>query len=506
MLCLSYQAHQSEWTSLLRIWPVADDLLQCDKDKPECSQCKRMRMVCPGYPDHSKQAFRDETVKVTRKAQQSYMEKVSQSKDSRDSVSLSTVSPVPGELPASLPLDLNDTPMAPLQLRLVPPLEDVALAHFMTSYVPGSRFGYLLGMYATLGPDVSLPAAIDAASKARLAWEFEEPKMMEAARISYAKALTLTNLALSNPATALQDTTLVSVLLLSLFETMIWAGTGIPDNWTTHTHGALTLVRLRGKPQLETQVGRQLFTHVTNIVSVTSIRLRQRVPQEVVELQTEVLRHNDGLRPLYLVTCHTSETANLLAEVAEGNMSVNEIIESVRTMDEKYVSFLENLEPIWGYRNIVLDKDDSDTYGRLIHEYAQPRTALIWNSARMTRIMLNEIIHGHASLISTPYADVIKAQAQRNAELMATDICATVSHFLNPNTFNAAYAITLLWPLSAVRGAHLAPQDLREYAAQTLKRLGCRLRMPGAEKGVVFDPKTSRSEPLHDGLHMFYLA
>lgn len=503
MFRVSKQAHQSEWAGLLCIWPVADDHLQCDKDKSGCSQCKRMRIVCPGYPDPLEQNFHDESAQVKRKAQQTYMKKALRSTDVCNEPSRSTVSPVLGKRPASLPLDLDNTLRVPPQRRLIPPLEDVALSHFMSSYVPGSRFGYLLDMYATLGPDVSLPAAIDAASKARLAWEFREPGMMEAARKSYAKALTKTNLALSTPATALQDATLISVLLLSLFETMIWAGTGVPDNWTTHTHGALTLVRLRGKPQLETEVGRQLFTHATNIVSVTSIRLRRRVPKEIIELQTEVLRNHDDMRPLYLVTLYTSEVANLLAEIAEGNMSLNEIIDSLRIMDNQYVSFLENLATNWGYRNIILDKDDPDVHGRLIHEYLKPRTALIWNSVRMTRMMLSGIIYGHASLVSTSSAVAIKAQAKLNAELMAVDICATVSHFLSPKTFNVASAATLLWPLSTVRGADLIPQDLRDYAAQTLKRLGHMLRMPGADRGVVYHPGV---QTLDDGLHMFYLA
>ncbi|KAL1591977.1 hypothetical protein SLS60_011569 [Paraconiothyrium brasiliense] len=452
-----------------------------------------MRIVCPGYRDPSEQTFRDESVKVKRKAQEAYSKKAARIKGNRDDV-------FPNDSLVVLPLNPNETRIVLPQWSPGPPIEDVALAHFMSSYVPESRFEYLLSIYTTFGPDASLPAAIEAASKARLAWEVGEPLVMEEARSSYAKAVTETNLALSNPATALQDATLVSVLLLSLFETMIWTGVGIPDNWTTHIRGALSLVRLRGSSQLETEVGCQLFTHVTNIVSVSSIRLCERIPQDIIELQIEALRQHDDKRPIYRLTSYTGEVANLFAEIAEGNLTTNKIIESTRRMDDKYMSFLETLSPIWRCRNVV--QDDPEVYGRLFHQYPRPRTAQIWNSIRMTRMLLNGIIYGHASLLSGSSAAAIKAQAERNVGQMAADICATVSQFLDTRTFNVAWAATLLWPLSSVRGATLVPEDLRDYAEQTLKRLGRKLRMPSAE-AVAFHPEL---RALEDGLHMFYLS
>lgn len=469
---------------------MADKNFQCDKDKSGCSQCERVRMPCPGYPDPWDRTFRDESVKVKRKAQQSYRQKASRSKENRNDRHRNTPFTMSGELAASLPLVLNDTQTALSQWRLVPCIEDVAIAHFMSSYIPGSRFDYLPSMYTKLESGVSLLAAIDAASKARLAWEFGKPGMMDTARNSYAKALTETNVALADTVTALQDATLVSVLLLSLFETMIWAGTGVPDNWMTHTEGALTLVRLRGKSQLETDVGRQLFTHVTNIISVSSLRLRRRIPQDVIELQNEALQHHDEKHPLYLVTRYTGELANLSADITGGDMPINDIIEYTRRMDGKYLA-LENIRPSWGYRTIILDEDDPDIYGRLVHEYPRPRMAIVWNTVRMTRIFLNGITYGHASLSTIPSAAAIKAQARRNVERMAADICASVWHFLNPKTFSTACAATLLWPLSEVRDSDLVPQDLRDYAMETMKRLARRLRMPG---------------PLQDGLHVFYLT
>ena len=448
--------------------------------------------------------FRDESCKVRARAQRTYKK---QSIETDNDWSVSPSSQVSSDVPNDRgaeqiggTLEIFDRARDSLPWWMGFSIDEVALTHFMSSYIPGSRFEFLPSMYSKLGASLCLPATIEAVSKARLAWELSEPGILESARGSYARALTQTNLALSNPSTATDDSTLVSVLLLSLFETMVWAGTGVPNNWVAHTRGAMALVKLRGKGQFNTEIGLQLFTQVINILSVECIRLRERLPQEIVDLQAEVLEeHTD---PIYRVCRYTVELANLVASMAEGNMTTNQVVEETVRMDNKYVAFAESMTLTWGYQTIVLDEDDPEVYGRIVHQYHRPRAAQIWNSIRMTRILLNGVLHGYASLLSSPCAVSILAQAEYNRAQMATHICATVPYFLNPRTFKIASATTLLWPLSSVQGSGLIPQDLKDYAEQSLRRLGQRLRVPGAE--VVASER--EAEPLEAGLHMFYLT
>lgn len=458
-------------------------------------------MECPGYRDLAEQVFRDESCKVKEKAQKTYRKRsIGLESDVTPSPSSQVSMDVASDGGAGCTLELFNRGSESLSWWMGFSIDDVALTHFMSSYIPGSRFEFLPSMYSNLGSNLCLPATIGAVSKARLAWELAEPGILKSARSSYAKALTQLNLSLSNPRTATDDSTLVSVLLLSLFETMVWAGTGVPNNWVAHTRGAMALIKLRGKGQLNTEIGLQLFTQVINIVSVECIRLRERLPQEIVDLQAEVLRgHEDD--PIYRVCRYTVELANLVARMAGGDMTTNQVVEETTKMDKKYVAFAQSLTLTWGYHSVVLDEDDPEAYGRVIHQYYRPRAAQIWNSIRMTRILLNGILHGYASMLSLPSAASILTQAEYNRALMATDICATVPYFLNSRTFTIASATTLLWPLSSVRSS-LIPQNLRDYAEQSLRRLGQRLRVPGAEV-VASD---SEVEPLQEGLHMFYLT
>lgn len=452
------------------------------------------------------QIFRDESCKVADKAQKAYKKKaitltVGRSEDF-SCQPLTRLPTGPKTKEFSRIHDNFGMSNESLPWSIGIPIGCIAHSHFMSSYVPGSRFEFLLNMYDTLAPKKCLSATVDAVAQARFAWEKGEPDFMEMARKSYSKALTETNLAISNPATALDDATLISVLLLSLFETIIWAGTGIPNNWIAHTRGALALVRLRGRKQFETPVGLQLFLQVTNILSVDSIRLHKRLPKDIVDLLNEVLRQRQDERPIYRLGSYTAEVTNLLADIADGNMTPNEVVSAISNMDVKYVAFMETLIPLWGYQSVVLDSDDPEVYGRLVHQYPRPNVALIWNSIRMTRILLNGVLHGYCSMIFSPSTAGTLARAKHNRTQMAIDICATVPYFLDPGSFSTASAATLFLPLSTVRGSSLVPQDVRDYAEQSLRRLGRKLHVPGAEmvasrRGI---------EPLEDGLQMFYLS
>ena len=74
----------------------------------------------------------------------------------------------------------------------------------------------------------------------------------------YTKALSATFEALRDPKMAKEDATLGSVLLLGLFENISAKSMGMLA-WGSHIEGAIYLVKLRGREQLQTKLGREMF-------------------------------------------------------------------------------------------------------------------------------------------------------------------------------------------------------------------------------------------------------
>jgi hypothetical protein len=460
-----------------------------------------VRIVCPGYRDPLDQLFRNESTAVTKRAQKSYRALDDSTRNApSDSESLNSVTPraeTAGVSKHGFDMAMSFSAPGP---SLSQSIDTVARTHFMSSYVPGSHFEYLPGLYSASGEDAALPATVHAASLARLAWELGQPDLMVQARRSYATALTKTNAALSNPAIATTDAVLVAVLLLSLYETIICNDACTPENWIKHTRGALALIQLRGKRQLDTPVGRVLFTQVANIICVDSLRSGTRLAPDLVELQTAALHYVDEC-PRYGMSSSTGELANLLADVKGGHLTPLGVVDATQRLEAKYIAYISNLPASWQYAVEELEKPQADVFGTTVHHYSSNRVAQFWNSYRMTRIFLNGIRHGHARYLR-PANETLLAQAERTAMEMAVDICASVPQFTDPKHFSVASAATLLWPLSTVRGADLVGDELREYAEGRLRFLGQELRIPQAEQVA----SCREIDPLTDGLHMFYLS
>jgi hypothetical protein len=119
----------------------------------------------------------------------------------------------------------------PLKAFLSLKVEDVAMSHFLSSHVCGSHFSYLPEVYKTKGDCITLSTSVRAAAMAAFSRELKEPETMWEARKHYSQAIVLTNQALANPRLAVLDSTLISVLLLSLFETVAQESRDSPTNW-----------------------------------------------------------------------------------------------------------------------------------------------------------------------------------------------------------------------------------------------------------------------------------
>lgn len=83
----------------------------------------------------------------------------------------------------------------------------------------------------------------------------------------YTKALASTFKALKDPALMKRDDTLAAILLLGLFENITAKTLGMLA-WSSHIEGAIQLVKSRGKEQLQSKIGLDLFIAVrTQMVS-----------------------------------------------------------------------------------------------------------------------------------------------------------------------------------------------------------------------------------------------
>lgn len=238
------------------------------------------------------------------------------------------------------------------------------------------------------------------------------------------------------------------------------------------------------------------------------------------DLIERVIQYKPDFPPYQLMRL-TSKVSNLIADIHASAKSASKTVQILCQLDDEYKQFGEQLPLNWRYHKSTLERPEELVYGDTGHWYPGHRALQLWNSHRMTRILLNEAVHALSNEVPTDCKAQSRRQAIDNIEEMATEICASISYFVGCSnlelyrseatfTFIAptlvtsrALAASLLWPLSAVRGASLASTDVRAYSVKSLRYLGTVSRAPQAaeiaSRGPGFDA-------LQDGLHMVYVS
>jgi len=265
-------------------------------------------------------------------------------------------------------------------------------------------------------------------------------ELMDSARKSYGTALRLINAALRDArGAALRDTTMLSILILGLFE---MTGPDPPSRqtmrtWHEHVHGAAALAKLRGPAQFDTPAGVRMFAMLSRNVVMSCLQRREPMPPVLEELRAEMTRRAaagtyehklDAPIPYYklLQTRHDLATG-LLEERAQ-------LLERLRDISRDLDSLLARMADEWCYNVYLVDPPHDAVYKNICHIYQGSGAANMWNEYRMLRIQVLETVLNEmhdefdrlgADAIPREYIDEYH-QARATLERVLLAVCASV--------------------------------------------------------------------------------
>jgi hypothetical protein len=232
------------------------DSSQCDLKPQGCGQCANARRKCPGYRKLGDVIFKDESGKVMRKFQE---------REARSSQMLALVaeSAVGSDECSTDQEDcmefvLSDTTTLPV-FNLAPTIEERAIAFFINNYVVAPDGGPSMGHMTIIhGMKGSLPECLFSSMKAvgiaSYAHSVYAPSLMQHARYQYVQALRATNEALKSPVHVTKDSTLISIIILSIYEAVTGTNQKSLKAWSDHIFGASALLkrtdRHNGRPAI----------------------------------------------------------------------------------------------------------------------------------------------------------------------------------------------------------------------------------------------------------------
>lgn len=118
----------------------------------------------------------------------------------------------------------------------------------------------------------SVLASVTAVGLVGVAQMTRSQTALDAARKSYGKALQLTNAALRDQTEAVKDTTMLSVLILGLFEMIGGSSARTTEAWQKHLNGAAALAKIRGMAQFRSRAGIRMFFVLTQNTMISCIQ------------------------------------------------------------------------------------------------------------------------------------------------------------------------------------------------------------------------------------------
>ncbi|CAG8930110.1 unnamed protein product [Penicillium salamii] len=429
--------------------------VKCDEAKPVCRRCSRGRRPCKGYRDQLSMWFKDQTEETSRKLTLA----------ASNSIRLQAL-----KIPKSKPFG-----------SITFPLEGERIYQATCFFVKSaSIFGDSCLLALTPFPETidqkAMMAGVAAVGLAQLSAINKSPAMMLSAMQEYHRALNLTNLALSEPAQALSDYTLMAIVCLSLYGVTRGKEEKPLDSWHHHWKGVAALIQLRGPGQFRNPSGLQLFQILRHGVMISCLQRRTRIPHVLIEMPGSLdgcINVADRLSQIAFQFCELRADIDT-AIVTDCSM----VLKRALDIDLQLEHLIANLSPSFSYTTVLCPKDTLFRVGRgnimhhngRYHIYQSIEACRLWNNYRLIRILVNELILSQlqpsgAPIFGTRYQTDLITQLM---EQLAIDVCYSVWYNIGESMDSNREAnrissvgvhagFTLLLPLLiaiAVKGAH----------------------------------------------------
>ncbi|MCJ1392952.1 hypothetical protein MMC18_005824 [Xylographa bjoerkii] len=266
--------------------------------------------------------------------------------------------------------------------------------------------GYLLPIYFDADPQSPLFAALSATALAAFSSKPGRKTLMYNAQKMYLNAVAMIQKAVADPVEAKRDATIVSVLLLGLYETVTCTESNLPT-WGQHIDGAVALVKYRGDDLFRSPLGARIFYWVRAQMVVNQITRCQPVQQlaGIAEGWKGPLSNPEGgaMSLLVVLSMQIPTLRATAKELLQRPMNMDTAAEIVDLMfeaqrvDREFAAWTLNIPDDWKYTivGMIQDMDNPATaqyYPGPLHGYHDLWAANIWNNYRSNRIFCQMII------------------------------------------------------------------------------------------------------------------
>ena len=473
------------------------DVKKCDARPEGCTQCDRAHRPCPGYREYVDLLFRDQNTeiigKVKAREERKRLKRAAapqdvmpwQRSDNFASQGHREVQP------------LQRAPLLKLLLNLKSPVEDRAMCYFMSRHIFG-RHGAGQGLYDVLDSlkasattsDLCLTSSLGAASLASYAHYTHDINLIDTSRVQYTQAIRFTKLALESEVDVRKDSTILSTILLGVFEQITGCTEESTKSASAHVRGAAELIRLRGSKQIQSKRGRRILFEVARAIICKCFERSIGIPDHLVDLIAHT--PSDRQAPSQSASKAIIQLNSFIARIkTDGTHDSGYVVEKILELERPLAEICENPPPGWDIKPFYNTNPEASSivFNHRFTICEHIGVSNIMNVIRAGRIDAHEtLINAHEHCPSAvPQWQYI--QSVRIREEMKQAILAAVPYFLgytkkvggkyiittdSPETWPArSYGI--LWPISVCGRMSSVDDNTRQYCIRCFDEIGRRM-------------------------------
>ncbi|KAJ3489369.1 hypothetical protein NLG97_g6010 [Lecanicillium saksenae] len=378
--------------------------VQCDETEPTCNQCAKSRRVCPGYKDDFDLVLRNETEATEQRARKAYNKALTQkTRKASSGEKLIRRAPI-----RSAESSNSFSPIA----SPIEPIEERSAHHLVSNYVlnppQGTERGYfqfVVPLIRAEHPSPHFKLAFEACALAYFSNRMgSTAHLAKDALHKYVNALAKTGRAIQDPTESKQDATVAAVLLLGLFENITARHSGMLA-WSSHIEGAIKLVQNRGREQLNTSLGRDIFVTVRTQQIIHSFSSGQHAARDVnfwINGAVKDAYATDLQRITLQISVLKTEINRLLLSLNRTPENIEIIMQAIQKChikDDELLQWAKNLPEYYHVRTVtwIDDVPDGD-YSRAevfpgrVDACQELWIASVWMMMRCSRLVLGSII------------------------------------------------------------------------------------------------------------------
>ncbi|KAI4951328.1 hypothetical protein J4E91_004037 [Alternaria rosae] len=404
--------------------------------------------------------FKNESRVVAKKAEQRY-EELAKSKEPRTPLGRgepNRIRSVQRIYPVRSPPKAES-----LALQPTPNVEAQAQGFFLANYAgaadfpQGGQFEWIPQLLSRPNIEGTLRESFRALSLAIFANAAKSPAVMRKARVAYGSALEETNRALMSHEAAVKDSTLISVILLGMYEGTVYTDKSSIDRWSKHVSGAYTLFMLRGKSQLETELGRRIFQQSYGVALFFTLELGTGIPKHLQELYDSIPTEsgfNELGKKFMIGILHVMDAVVKLGQ--DKSQDPVETINRARSLSQELENIKALLPAAWHPTRVHLDVPSVHYCGNTYSICLFPVMSQMWNYTRFIGIQVHDIIR----------TNLMRVREEQTSPLYeAASLKACIEHEENVLRANVAAIIAAvpqtigMVPSPVFSAAGLAPKD-----------------------------------------------